>query len=185
MVMKWQAATAALLVCLIVGAPAAALAQVTTGTVTGTVKDPQGGTVPGATVTLTSVKRGTSLDTTTNENGDFTFPNVTGDTYNIKITLEGFKTLERPNIQVSPGDRVGVGVLAVEVGALNETVTVGGDIPVHQVAERRAVVHRQHRVGQQPADCRAQLVRTRRFRRRASSGPTPGSAARARRTTTS
>ena len=60
------------------------------------------------------------------------FPNVTGDTYNIKVTLEGFKTLERKNVAVSPGDRVGVGALTFEVGGLNETVTVSGEIPVIQ-----------------------------------------------------
>ena len=54
-------------------------------------------------MTLTSATRGTSLEAQTNENGDFVFPNVTGGTYNVKVALEGFKTLERPNIQVSPG----------------------------------------------------------------------------------
>ena len=53
----------------LLGAPAAA--QVATGTVAGTVKDAQGGVIPGATVTLISQTRGTSLDTTANANGDF------------------------------------------------------------------------------------------------------------------
>ena len=60
------------------------------------------------------------------------FPNVTGDTYSIKVTLEGFKTLERPNVAVSPGDRVGIGTLTVEVGGMAETVTVAGETPVIQ-----------------------------------------------------
>jgi hypothetical protein len=128
---RFAKAAAALLVCLITGV-VPALGQVATGTVTGTVKDAQGAMIPGASVTLTSATRGTSLETQTNENGDFVFPNVTGDSYNIKITIEGFKTLERPNIAVSPGDRVGVGALTVEVGALNETVTVSGQTPVIQ-----------------------------------------------------
>ena len=132
MTVRWRIAQAAavLVVCLLIGATTA-FAQVTRGTVTGTVKDPQGRIVPGATVTLTSATRGTSLETQTNAN-DFVFPNVTGDTYNIKVTLEGFKTLERPNVAVSPGDRVGVGALTFEVGGLNETVTVSGEIPVIQ-----------------------------------------------------
>src|SRR3954452_21423600 len=133
MTRTWRfAMAAALLIGCLLGGIAPALAQVATGTVTGTVKDGQGGIVPGATVTLTSATRGTSLEAQTTESGDFVFPNVTGDTYNIKVTLEGFKTLERPNIQVSPGDRVGIGTLTVEVGALNETVTVSGEIPVIQ-----------------------------------------------------
>jgi hypothetical protein len=123
---------AALVCCTLAWSGVAALAQVTTGTVTGSVKDAQGGTIPGATVTLTSVARGTSVETQTNQNGDFSFPNVTGDTYNVKVTLEGFKTLERPNIAVSPGDRVSVGNLVLDVGALSETITVSSEAPVIQ-----------------------------------------------------
>ena len=52
----------------------------TTGTVTGTVKDDQGGVIPGATVTLISEARGTSLEAVTTASGDFVFPNITGDT---------------------------------------------------------------------------------------------------------
>ena len=84
---------------------------------------------------------------------------MTGDTYNIKVTLEGFKTLERPNIAGQPrrprrrrhADRS-------RSAALNETVTVSGESAGHPVAERRAVVHRQHRGGREPADRRPQLV---------------------------
>src|SRR5262249_31572612 len=84
-----------------------AFAQVTTATVPGTVKDATGATLPGATVSLISETRGTRLpDVVTNTNGDFVFPNVTADTYVVQITLDGFKTLRRGGIAVSPGDRV-------------------------------------------------------------------------------
>jgi carboxypeptidase family protein len=62
-------------------------AQVTTGDVAGTVKDAQGGVIPGATVSLVSQSRGTSLDATTNETGAFIFTNVTGDTYTIRVKM--------------------------------------------------------------------------------------------------
>src|SRR4030095_4027411 len=56
---------------------APASAQVTTGTLSGTVKDPQGGIIPGAAVTLTSDTRGTKLsDVFTNEQGNSTFLNA-------------------------------------------------------------------------------------------------------------
>jgi Carboxypeptidase regulatory-like domain len=111
---------------------APALAQITTATLAGTVKDSQGGAVPGATVTLVSDARGTSQDTQTNSTGDFVFPNIPGDTYTVRITMDGFKTLERRNVAVSPGDRAVVGTLAIEVGALSETVTVAGEAPMIQ-----------------------------------------------------
>ena len=75
-----------------------------TGTVLGTVKDAQGGVIPGATVTLISEARGTrSAPVVTNENGDFVFANVTADTYTVEVTLESFKTSQRSGIAVSPG----------------------------------------------------------------------------------
>ena len=85
-----------------------AAAQITTGTVSGNVKDPQGGVIPGATVVLISETRGTkSAPAVTNETGDYVFPNVTPDTYTVEVTLEAFKTVKRAGIAVSGGDRVG------------------------------------------------------------------------------
>src|SRR6266571_1895157 len=110
---------------------APALAQ-TTATVAGTVKDAQGGVIPGATVTLLSEARGTSLDAVTNAHGDFVFSNVIGDTYTVKVSMGGFKTSERKAVAVSPGDRVVVGTLTLEVGTLNETVLVAGEAPMIQ-----------------------------------------------------
>src|SRR5262245_23126027 len=106
------------------------LAQITTGTVTGTVKDPSGAVIPGATVVLTSEARGTkSAPTVTNETGDFVIPNVTPDTYSIEVTLQGFKTAQRGGIVVSGGARVGLGTTVIEPGAIEETVTVTGVSP--------------------------------------------------------
>jgi hypothetical protein len=122
------------LLALLVCGVAPGWAQITTGNVAGSIRDSQGATVPGATVTLTSATRGTSQETFTNQNGDFVFPNVAGDTYVIRVTLEGFKTLERPNVAVSPGDRVAVGTLVLEVGTLTETVTVSTEAPLLQAS---------------------------------------------------
>ena len=110
------------------------LAQAASGSVAGSVKDQQNSVIPGATVSLVSATKGTSTETTTNAQGDFTFTNVAGDTYAIKVTMDGFKTLERPNVPVSPGDHVVVPGLVIEVGALNETVTVTGDAPMIQAS---------------------------------------------------
>ena len=113
--------------------PRVALAQITTGTVTGNVKDPTGAVIPGATVVLTSEARGTqSAPAVTNENGDYVFPNVTADTYTVEVTLEGFKTVKRSGIAVSGGDRVGVPALTLEPGALAETITVVASSPLVQ-----------------------------------------------------
>ncbi len=108
-------------------------AQITTGTVTGTVKDPQGGVVPGATVVLVSEARGTkSAPAVTSGTGDFVFPNVTPDTYTVEVTMDGFKTLRRQGIQVSGADRVAVPALTLEVGGASETVNVTAEAALVQ-----------------------------------------------------
>ncbi|MEO8481505.1 MAG: carboxypeptidase-like regulatory domain-containing protein [Acidobacteriota bacterium] len=122
-----------------------AVAQIATGTVAGTVKDAQGGVMPGATVALISATRGTTSNVVTNQAGDFTFPNVPGDTYTVKVTMSGFKTVERANVGVSPGDRVVVGTITVDIGGLNEVVTVSDEAPLLQAqsGERSFAVSRQ------------------------------------------
>jgi hypothetical protein len=110
-----------------------AAAQVTTGTVTGNIKDAQGGVIPGATVTLISSTRGTTLAVVAADtDGVYTFPNVPPDSYTIRVTMDGFKALERSGVTVSPGDRVAVPPLVIEVGGLAETVTVSAEAPMIQ-----------------------------------------------------
>ena len=79
----------------------------------GTVRDAQGGVIPGATVVLISEGRGTrSEPAITNPTGDFVFPNVTVDTYTVEVTMPSFRTLKRTGVPVSAGSRVAVGTLA-------------------------------------------------------------------------
>src|SRR5262245_5944248 len=122
-----------------------ASAQITTGTFGGSVRDAQGAIVPGATVTLVSTVRGTTTDTQTNTAGDFVFPNVTAGTYLVRVTMDGFKTIERPGVVLSPGDRLLVPTLTIEVGTLTETVTVQAETPVIQASsgERSFAVARE------------------------------------------
>ena len=107
-----------------------AMAQLTTGSVVGTVKDAQGAVIPGATVTLVSDSRGTrTAPVVTSATGDFVIPNVTVDTYTIEVEMSSFKSLRQSGIQVNPGTRVAVGVLTIEIGGASETVTVKGESP--------------------------------------------------------
>jgi hypothetical protein len=116
-----------------------ASAQITTASVAGTVKDPQGAVIPGAALTLISETRGTHLaEAVTNSQGDFTFVNVPPDRYTLQIALEGFKTLKRTDLTVSAGDRLGLGAFTIDVGTLAESVTVKAESPLVQTksAER-------------------------------------------------
>jgi hypothetical protein len=128
---------AALMALLFAASPVSA--QITTGNVTGTVKDAQGGVVPGATVVLISEARGTKLaPVTTNDVGGYVIPNVTADTYTVEVTMDGFKTVRRQGVKVSGGDRVAVPSLTLEVGGATETVNVTAEAALvqSQSAER-------------------------------------------------
>jgi hypothetical protein len=110
-------------------------AQITTGTVSGSVKDSQGGVVPGATIVLISESGGTkSVPAVTNETGDYVLPNITPDTYTIEISMPGFKTLKRTGVSVSGGDHLAVGSLVIEVGGATETVDVTAEAPLIQAS---------------------------------------------------
>src|SRR5690242_14850755 len=104
---RLRAGLAMLAVALVLGMsiPRAA-AQLTLGVVSGAVRDAQAAFVPGATISFTSETRGTKLPTVTSDtSGDFVIPNVPPDTYTLEIARQGFKTLRRTGIAVSPGDR--------------------------------------------------------------------------------
>ena len=115
-------AVLSLLATCVLGGAMTAGAQTTRGSVAGTVRDSQGAAVPGATVELTSPRRGDTQVSTTNDAGDFAFQNVLPDTYTLKLTMDSFKTVERENVVVNAADRQSVGTIVMEVGALTETV---------------------------------------------------------------
>ena len=110
-------------------------AQVTTATMLGTVTDRQGAVVPGATVTLISDTKGTKLTpVVTSAVGEFAFMNVQADAYTIQIEMNGFKTLKRSSVVISPGERLGLTGLVLDVGSTGDVVFVTGEAPVLQLA---------------------------------------------------
>jgi hypothetical protein len=110
--------------------PYSALGQVTSGSLSGTVKDPQGGVIPGATVVLISDTRLTrSSPVVTNETGDFVFPNIAPDTYTIQVEMPSFKILQRAGISVSAGAPTAIGSLVLEPGGIAELVSVTAEAP--------------------------------------------------------
>ena len=97
----------------------------TQGAITGTVADTSGASIPGADVTVTNTATRGMRNTTTNADGLYTFPSLPPGFYELKVELQGFKTVEIPSFKVDIQQTVRVDV-PLEVGALNETVTVTG-----------------------------------------------------------
>jgi hypothetical protein len=110
------------LVLLIMG-PAALHAQFY-GELSGTVNDPSGAVVPGASVTLRNQASGATRDTAANNEGYFTFAAVPPGTYTVAVTAKGFKSWEQPNIPLALGDKRTLSGIVLEVGAASESVRI-------------------------------------------------------------
>src|SRR5438477_7219352 len=114
------------LVCVLLTPQAAA--QAVYGSIFGTITDPSGAAVPGAKVTVTSATKGTTFETTTNADGNYSVTHLIPDMYNIRAEGSGFKAFEQKNITVSAdaGARVDG---QFQVGGSTETVEVTGEAP--------------------------------------------------------
>jgi hypothetical protein len=117
----------ALLVSLGLAFPSAA--QETRGNISGTIKDVQGGVLPGATVRITSTDTGASQELVTNSTGYFEAPLLQPGTYQISVELSGYKSLTRAGIIVAVGQQVSV-PFTLEVGQVTEQVTVTAESPL-------------------------------------------------------
>ena len=95
----------------------------TTGQVNGVVKDPSGGVVAGAHVTLTS-EAGVNRETTTNADGRYTFSLVPPGVYRLRVDAKGFKSFIVDKLEVRITEySVANADLALEGGSTSVTVT--------------------------------------------------------------
>ena len=138
------AAVALALAGLLAGAPGEA--QVTTGTIAGSVKDEQGAAVPGARVTITEVNKGTVGTYTTDADGSFQAPFLIPGTYDVAIELTGFRKHTHRGVVLQVNQRARVDA-TLAVGGLTEATEVVGLAPLTrtdsaelgEVIEERAV----------------------------------------------
>ena len=103
-------------------------AQSAQGGLRGVVKDAQG-VIPGVTVTLTNESTNTTRETITNNVGEYSFPAIDPARYTVKATVPGYKGFERKGVQIGVQSFLNLDI-ALEVGALEETITVTGESPL-------------------------------------------------------
>src|SRR5438552_3148691 len=98
--------------------------QGSTGSIAGTVTDPSGQLVPGATVKLTSELNGEERSTTTNDTGDFYVGALVPGPYTVRVEAAGFRPFEQKGNNLLSAGRLALGKLALEVGSVTESVQV-------------------------------------------------------------
>jgi Carboxypeptidase regulatory-like domain/TonB-dependent Receptor Plug Domain len=121
-------------ICLaLLSSAASAMAQTaTSATLRGTVKDPQGAVVSGATVTLINESTKGERKVNTNDEGGYVFTAVSPDRYIVKVESQGFKTSQQSGLTLAPSDTRGLD-FTLEIGTAGEVVNVvGGFEPIQK-----------------------------------------------------
>ena len=129
--MSWSRASfrSLLLVAALAGICHVGLGQEVTASITGTVTDPGGAALPGATVTATSQERGQAYVAETNDTGLYRIAQLPVGTYTVKVEKQGFASASYPAFVLTLNQVARVDI-AMKVGQTSETVEVSGGAPV-------------------------------------------------------
>ena len=100
-----------------------AICQVATGDILGTVKDPTGAAVPGATVRIQNLGTHAARNIVAGADGSYAFTQLQPGSYSVTVTVNGFKSFVNPSLQLVAGDRARVDANLVP-GGVTETVEV-------------------------------------------------------------
>ncbi|MGE5235208.1 MAG: TonB-dependent receptor [Acidobacteriota bacterium] len=124
----------ALVAVLLLGLAASVAAQsVTTGSVQGTIKDPEGGVLPGATVTAYSdaLITGRAIAVTDNR-GLYRFPSLPVGSYAVEAELSGFQTVRREGVRIQIGQALSIDFV-LPIAKVKEEIMVTAEAPVVSV----------------------------------------------------
>ena len=118
---------------------AASFAQSDVGgaTLTGTVTDPSGASVPAARVSVVNTATGFTRSTDTSDVGLYRFSGLPVGTYDMTVDAKGFKTTKRTAVPLQVGAAITLDV-KVEVGSAQETVSVEAEVPVVETTRTSA-----------------------------------------------
>lgn len=114
---------------------AAAQAQVSTGSLSGTVVDPSGAVVADATVTLINEGNSAKQQATTSAAGAFRFTFLSVAHYDLEITKAGFRNLKSSGIAVDANIEHTLGALKLELGQTSESIEVSSSAPLVESAQ--------------------------------------------------
>lgn len=123
-----------------------AFAQETTGGITGTVKDPQGAVVSGATVEVSGSALITGTRTAKSDNGgNYRFSNLPPGTYDISVTASGFGSAKQTGLKLDVGALPTVN-FSLKVGAASEVIEVSGEAQIVDVTTSKVQTSVSHEI---------------------------------------
>jgi len=104
-------------------------AQTYQGRILGSVTDPSGAVISGATVTITNTATGVARNLSTNAAGDYNAPNLEPGPYMVTAQAASFKRAQRTSLQLEVAKDIRAD-FKLEPGGVNETVTVSEEAPI-------------------------------------------------------
>src|SRR5438477_6805201 len=116
--------------------PALAQTDVTTSRISGTVKDVDGGALPGTTVEARNLETGLTSAATSRADGFYQIINLPTGKYSVTATLSGFRTGVQPDVRIDIGTAATVD-FKLSLGT-SEAVTVAGIAPTVEVTNTSA-----------------------------------------------
>ena len=117
-------------------------AQTITGTIVGTITDPTSAAISGASIRVDHVSTGASRSALSSESGDFVLGSLAPGEYRVLVRMAGFKSSERQGVVLLAADRLSLGNIVLELGAVEEriTVTAQGSTVQTASAEKSAAI---------------------------------------------
>src|SRR5919206_2126553 len=113
-------------VVLLLATASLAVAQITSATLSGTIKDETGGVLPGVDLVTANLDTGLTRSGVTDSNGYFTVPGLAPGRYEARARLQGFRTGVQTGITLQVGQDAGLNFV-LSVGATAESITVSGE----------------------------------------------------------
>src|SRR6266852_7273707 len=111
---------------LILSAAVSLHAQTTNGSIQGTISDPSGGAVSGASVTARNMDTGLTQSTSTTDAGIYSLPNLPPGRYAVTVEAPNLKKYAQEGVTVSTGTTVALDI-PMQLGAVSESITVSAD----------------------------------------------------------
>jgi Carboxypeptidase regulatory-like domain len=111
---------------LLLSAAVSLRAQTTNGSIEGSVTDPSGGAVAGASVTARNMDTGLTQSTTTTQAGIYSLPNLPPGRYSVTVEVPNLKKYAQEGVTVTTGTAVSLNIF-MQMGTVSESVTVTAD----------------------------------------------------------
>src|SRR5262245_60726675 len=124
MFQSWSIYRAGLIILIILSSVSMAIGQ--SSSLSGTVYDPQGGTVAGVTITATNAATGAARTTTSSKEGAYQFAQLAPGKYRVRAEAQGFASVSLEGIEALVSTPITLNITFKQVGAVTETVTVQG-----------------------------------------------------------